>query len=230
MHFVVLQHLDIEPPALIADILVGQGHSLATIRLDLDEALPASLAGIDGVIIMGGPQSANDSHLPCIRHELAWVGKALAAGMPMLGICLGSQIMARAAGAGVGRSPLRELGWYPIYPAANDPLFAALPGGGFRVFQWHGETFTLPEGATLVATHPHVPQQAIRLGRGQYGLQFHVEVDEKIIDQWIGAGDSERTHLGEAGIARLHRETPAYLPAMQNFCRGMVLNWLKEIR
>ena len=229
MHFLILQHLDIEPPALIADVLIEQGHSLATIRLDQDEALPDTLAGIDGAIIMGGPQSANDNHLPYIRYELAWLKESLPAGLPMLGICLGAQIMAKAAGAEIGRSPLRELGWYPISPAADDPLFATLPAEGLTVFQWHGETFTLPEGATLVASHPQVPQQAFRLGRGQYGLQFHVEVDEAIIGQWIEAGDSERAYLGELGIARLQKETPTYLPAMREFCRGMVLNWLKEI-
>ena len=229
MYFVTFQHLDIEPPALIADVLLEQGHTLATIRLDLDEALPASTAGIDGIIIMGGPQSANDDHLPYIRNELAWLERALADGLPMLGICLGAQVMARAAGAEIGRSPVRELGWHPIYPAADDPLFASLSADGLTVFQWHGETFTLPKEAALVATHPGVPQQAIRLGRGQYGLQFHVEVDEKIIDQWVTAGESERAHLGEAGIARLQKETPAYLPAMRDFCRGMVLNWLRNI-
>ena len=229
MHFVVLEHLDIEPPALIADVLLEQGHTLATIRLDRNEALPETLAGIDGAIIMGGPQSANDDHLTYIRNELVWVEKALAAGLPMLGICLGAQVMAKAAGGAIGRSPVRELGWYPIYQEADDPLFAALPTEGLKVFQWHGETFTLPEGATRVAAHPEVPQQAIRLGRGQYGLQFHVEVDEEIIGRWVEAGESERAHLGEAGIARLKKETPAYLPAMRTFCRGMVLSWLNQI-
>lgn len=230
MHFVTFQHLDIEPPALIAEVLLGQGHTLATIHLDQGESLPSSLHGIDGVIIMGGPQSANDAHLPYIRQELAWLEKALAEGMPMLGICLGAQLIARAAGAGIGPSPVRELGWYPIYPAENDPLFAALPAEGLHVFQWHGETFSLPATATLVATHPDVPHQAFRLGSAQYGLQFHVEVEAPIIENWVEAGASERAHLGRNGIDSLRCQTPEYLPTMQAFCRDMTLAWLDQIK
>ena len=229
MHFVIFQHLDIEPPALIAELLLEQGHRLSIIHLDQGEPLPQSINGIEGVIIMGGPQSANDTHLPYIRQELAWLQKAIADGLPMLGICLGAQLMAGAAGAEIGPSPARELGWYPIYPAGADPLFASLPAEGLAVFQWHGETFTLPAAATLVATHPDVPQQAFRLGKSQYGLQFHVEVTEQIIEDWIEAGDSERTHLGQEGIKMLRHQTPIHLPAMQAFCREMTLAWLKSI-
>ncbi len=135
---------------------------------------------------MGGPQSANDNHLPYIRDELSWLEQRLAEGMPMLGICLGAQLMAKAAGGRVTGSPQRELGWYPVYPTADtvsDPLFAAMPESGLTVFQWHGETFSIPDRATLIASHPAVPSQAMRLGRAQYGLQFHVEVDAPLIAQ-----------------------------------------------
>jgi len=127
MNFLVLQHLDIEPPALIGDILIESGHRLTTIHLDQDEILPDA-RGYDGLIIMGGPQSANDKSNE-IRNELKWTRHALAHGLPMLGICLGAQIMAKAAGADILPSPVRELGWHPVLTtaaAAKDPLFRSI--------------------------------------------------------------------------------------------------------
>ena len=230
MHFLVIQHLDIEPPALIGEVLSDAGHQLTTIHLDQGEQLPASLTGISGVIMMGGPQSANDDS-DYIQNEVAWVKQAEERGVPMLGICLGAQIMAKAAGAEIIRSPLRELGWFPVYHTTagkDDPLFASMPEG-LGVFQWHGETFSLTDAMSLLITHPDVAAQAFRLGRAQYGLQFHIEVNEPIIERWIAHGESEREHLGIEGINILHKESTLHLKSMQQFCNVMINNWLKEI-
>ncbi|OIO72165.1 MAG: hypothetical protein AUJ57_06220 [Zetaproteobacteria bacterium CG1_02_53_45] len=229
MHFLTLQHLDIEPPALIAEAVEDAGHNLTTIRRNQGELLPSSSAGFDGIIIMGGPQSANDETAD-IKAEVEWVKQVLDQGKPVLGICLGAQIMAKAVGAEVSVSPIRELGWHPVYhttESANDPLLKDMPDG-LAVFQWHGETFSLTEAMTPVATHPDVPAQGFRLNRAQYGLQFHIEVDQTIIETWIAHDESERNHLGIEGIRLLHKDTALYLGAMQHFCRQMVLNWLEE--
>ncbi len=230
IRFLVLQHLDIEPPLLIGDTLEQLGGCLSVARPDQGEALPA-VSDVDGVIIMGGPQSANDNS-DYIQAELVWLKDAIATGMPMLGVCLGAQLMAKAAGAEIVAAPVRELGWFPVYRTAysdEDPLFGSMPDG-MRVFQWHGETFTRIDAMQLVATHPDVPAQAFRLGCGQYGLQFHVEINAAIIDQWIASGESEREHLGIDGIRQLHSDTPLHLEAMQQFCRQMVQHWLGVIR
>jgi len=232
MHFLVLQHLDIEPPALIGEILQNEGHVLHTLRMDLGEALPDDVSAYAGVIIMGGPQSANDEHLVHIRRELVWLAGCIDQGVPMLGICLGAQLMARAVGGTVSASPVRELGWFPVYPtpaASADALFSCLPDNGLTVFQWHGETFSLPDSTMLLATHPEVPAQAFRLGRGQYGLQFHVEVDEQLIGLWIEASDSERAHLGSDGIASLNQASATHMEAMRNHCRTMLRGWLETL-
>ncbi|GAV19478.1 GMP synthase (glutamine-hydrolysing) [Mariprofundus micogutta] len=230
MNFLILQHLDIEPPALIGESIEAVGHHLTTLNLDQGDALPASDSDYDGLIIMGGPQSANDNS-DYIRAELNWINTAISKGTPLLGICLGAQIIAKAAGAEVVDSPVRELGWFPVYhtnEGENDPLFKEMPDG-MAVFQWHGETFSFTDEMTPVVTHPEVPAQAFRLNKAQYGLQFHVEVTEAIIETWIAHGESERNHLGIGGIQLLHKDTALYLETMQQFCRQMVSNWLTEI-
>jgi len=230
LNFLVLQHLDIESPALIADVLKEAGHQLTTIHLYRGDTLPTAMAGIDGIIIMGGPDSANDPTTP-MQQELAWVKAAMDLGMPMLGICLGAQVMARAAGASIIPSSVRELGWFSVMvtaEAAHDPLFSLMPDA-LPVFQWHGETFTITDAMHLVATNPQVPAQAFRLARAQYGLQFHLEIDALMIASWIAYGASERDELGHEGIALLHKDTALYLDAMRDYCQRLVQAWLGEV-
>jgi len=231
MNFLVIQHLEIEPPALIAEVIRSAGHHIETVHIDSGEKLPADPTRIDGVVIMGGPQSANDSHLPYICDELIWLQQQIHNRMPMLGICLGAQLMAKACGSVITASPVRELGWYPLYPTgatAADPLFREIPGS-IQLFQWHGETFSLNQRMTLLATHPDVPAQIFRLGQAQYGLQCHIEIDRAIIAQWIEAGCSERQHLGEEGIHRLHRDTAQQLQPMQYYGRQVIRRWLQQV-
>jgi len=232
MRFLVLQHLCIEPPAQLADCLMKVGQTVETIRIDKGEAIPDSLTNYAGLIVMGGPMSANDDS-PFIKEEIALLQQAIAQNFPVLGICLGAQLLAKAAGAEILPSPERELGWYPLFPtpdSASDPLFSSLPANGLNVFQWHGETFSLPDDATLLASCPNVPNQAFRLGSCQYSLQFHVEVDAPVIQQWIDAGESERAYLRENGIRKILADTPQHLPAMRTFCDTMCNNWLKLAR
>lgn len=224
----VLQQLDIEPPALIGDILTKHGHHL-DIRHTQRDTLPESLETYCAMVVMGGPMSANDTHEACIRQQLLLLQQAISIDFPVLGICLGAQLLAKAAGASIIPSPQRELGWYPLSrtaDAANDVVFADMPEGQY-VFQWHGESFTLPKGACLLASNTDVPHQAFRLGNNQYGLQYHTEVDATLIQKWIDAGKSERQHLGDTGIARLIAENPLYLESARQWCRTMTNAWSK---
>ncbi|HXH65095.1 MAG TPA: type 1 glutamine amidotransferase [Mariprofundaceae bacterium] len=226
MRFLVLQHKDIEPPARLADGLAQAGHQIETCHVQRTP-VPGSLSGYDGLVVMGGPQSANDD-LPYIHDELALLRLAVAEDFPVLGICLGAQLLAKAGQAHITRSPVWELGWYPVFPtpaSAGDPLFSNLPEAGLRIFQWHGETFSLPAGAVLLAHHPNVPHQAFRLGRCQYGLQFHAEVDAPVIESWIEAGDDERRHLGPEGLRDI-RQHMAETGPMHAFCDALVQAWL----
>jgi len=223
----ILQQLSIEPAALLAEIVHDEGWETVPV-LAKNEPVPVALDGYAGLIVMGGPMSANDVHLDFIAAELKLLKKAIAQDFPVLGICLGSQLLAKAAGATIHAAAEHELGWYPLTPlasAADDPLFSD-SADGLDVFQWHGETFSLPEEATLLASCESVPHQAFRLGSCQYGLQFHIEVDEAIIRTWIDANDADREHLGDEGVKRMLAETPARIDHAHTFCREMTKAWL----
>ncbi|MDQ6960868.1 MAG: gamma-glutamyl-gamma-aminobutyrate hydrolase family protein [Mariprofundaceae bacterium] len=119
MRFLVLQHLDIEPPALIADCLLEAGHTLETVHIHKRDAIPGALSGYAGLIVMGGPMSANDKHLPFIGKEIHLLQQAIAQDFPVLGICLGAQLLAKAAGAkclaitsSFGVEQLKEADWF----------------------------------------------------------------------------------------------------------------------
>ena len=134
--------------------------------------------------------SANDS-LPFLQAELKLIERALREDIPVLGVCLGAQLLAKAMGARVTKNPVPEIGWMPICPteeAAGDPVLGSIRRGD-PVFQWHSETFDLPSGAVQLAYSERCSQQAFRYGQRVYGVQFHPEVDSAIIQEWL---DSDR--------------------------------------
>ena len=146
------------------------------------------LDSISGLVFMGGPMSANDD-LPNIRREIQLIEAAIAKEKPVLGICLGAQLIAKALGARVYRNPVKEIGWFPI-SWTEDAQPDRLLGGLTRpetVFHWHGETFDLPSHAVRLVESEACRNQAFRFGANAYGLQFHLEVTPKMITEWCAA-------------------------------------------
>ncbi len=226
----ILQQLACEPPALLAHILHEQRWEIVPVLVQ-ENPTPETLDAYAGMIVMGGPMSADDTHLDSIVAELKLLELAIADDFPVLGICLGAQLLAKAAGATIHTTTEQELGWYPLSPtaaAANDPVFSHLTDG-LSVFQWHGENFTLPAQATLLASCKNVPHQVFRLGTCQYGLQFHVEVNETIIRDWVNRCDSERKYLGREGVKSMLKETPKCINPAHTFCRRMTKAWIKML-
>ena len=155
----------------------------------------------DGVIVMGGPMSANDAEkIPLIREELRLIEETLKAGLPFLGVCLGSQLLAKALGMRVYRGEEKEIGWYPLWmrpEAVDDPLVGDFPPR-FEMFQWHGETFELPPGVKLLASSQRYLNQAYCYEGRAYGLQFHAEMTPEMILDWQREGQGE---IAAAGLA-----------------------------
>jgi GMP synthase (glutamine-hydrolysing) len=181
----ILRHVPFEGPGLLGDALGAAGWVIRHYDLSAGDLVP-STADADAFVILGGPMSANDP-LPYRPGELQLIRDAHAAGKPLLGICLGAQLIAMAAGARVYRNPVKEIGWFDLYwrpAAAQDCLFNGLQGSE-KVFQWHGETFDLPAGAEWLAYSDACHHQAFRLGSSTYGLQFHIEVSPSIISDWL---------------------------------------------
>jgi len=161
---------------------------------------------VRAAVVMGGPMSANDGHLhPGLDREVEWIRAALALDMPLLGICLGSQLIARAAGAAVAPGPRPEIGWLPVeVPAADDPLVGNMAPMTVAL-HWHGEAFDLPRGAVPLARSAITPVQAFRLGRA-WGVLFHPEADGALVDRWLAEPtmrDEARRAIGPDAEAAL---------------------------
>jgi fatty-acyl-CoA synthase len=180
---VVVQHVEPEGPGALEAVLQEAGVAVERCRLFAGDTLPADPAALAGLVVMGGPMSAtSDEGFSWRRAELDLLVGAATAGTPVLGVCLGAQLLALAAGGRVRRGEAGiEIGWGEIAlteEAKHDPLFHELPAT-MGVLHWHGDTIDLPPAGTLLASSSRYPAQAFRLGPSAWGLQFHVEVDDE---------------------------------------------------
>ncbi|HSB14852.1 MAG TPA: gamma-glutamyl-gamma-aminobutyrate hydrolase family protein [Bryobacteraceae bacterium] len=186
MRVLAFRHVPFEHLGLIVPALGAHGVAFEYVDLFRDASIPLDLDSAAGLIFMGGPMSVNDN-LPFLEAELRLIERAVAAGKPVLGVCLGAQLIARALGARVYRNEAKEIGWFPVHftkECAGDSLFDGF-NGPETVFHWHGETFDLPEGARLLASSDACRNQAFRWGRNVYGIQFHLEVTPEMIGDWL---------------------------------------------
>jgi GMP synthase-like glutamine amidotransferase len=179
------RHVPFEGIGRIAPLLEERGIACDYADLYQEGAAAPDIAAYDGLIFMGGPMSANDP-LPYLDRERALIARAAERGQPLLGVCLGSQLIARSLGADVHRNPEKEIGWFDLHftgDAAKDALFAGIPGPE-TVFHWHSDTWELPPGAVRLAWSRACVNQAFRAGNNIYGLQFHLEVTPAMIADW----------------------------------------------
>ena len=227
----VLQHIACEPPGAYEDVLREHDAELLRVELDEGEPLPP-LEGIDAIVAMGGPMSVNDeTEHPWLVGEKRLVAEAVSRGVPFYGACLGVQLLASSLGARVSAGAAPEVGVLPVFAteaAAHDPVFSGLAWPR-PTLQWHGDTFELPEGATLLATSPAYPHQAFRVGELAYGVQFHLEVTDEMADEWARVPEyvsaAERS-LGEGGLDRLLEEFRAGAEEMRADARTLFSRWV----
>ncbi len=186
----IFRHARSEGPGYLADFLDARHIPWKLIRIDADDPVPDNVHDFSGMVFMGGPMSVNDD-LPWVAPVLALIRNATAADIPVLGHCLGGQLMAKALGGGVGRSRVKEIGWGEVTVADRAEArrwFGDLHR--FNGFHWHGETFSIPEGAVCVLSSPYCEHQAFALGK-HLGFQCHIEMNEAMIREWCAIGSDE---------------------------------------
>jgi GMP synthase-like glutamine amidotransferase len=213
----VVQHVEPEGPYAIADALAAAGVVVDIRRVYVGERLPPDVADFDGAVVMGGPMAAHsDRGFPTRQAELDLLADAIGRGVPTMGVCLGAQLLSLAGGGRVfpGASG-PEVGFAPIHltdQAADDPLLGTLPDQ-LTVLHWHGDTFDIPPGSTHLAATSRYQAQAFRIGARAWGLQFHLEVDERAVAAFLDAFGQDALRAGTTP-AVIEKESRAALEAL----------------
>jgi GMP synthase-like glutamine amidotransferase len=229
----VLQHIPCETPGIFADVFRQHGIGTETVELDHGEALP-DWRDFDLLLVMGGPMGVGDEgpH-PWLAAEKRWIAAVVRAGMPYLGVCLGSQLLAASLGAPVGPGPAPEVGVLPVSLTPEgraDPVLSVL-GDEFPALQWHGDTFGIPDGAVRLAGSPAYPNQALRFGQAAYAVQFHLEVTGPMFAEWARVpayAAAARSALGPSGLDDLARAFAAAADSMAESAERMCARWLRH--
>ncbi len=184
----IIKHIEIEGPGSIEEFFRNTAWNLKIINLGKGEKFLDSLQDIEAIISLGGPMNVyEETRYPFLKNENAFLRKVLKEEIPVLGICLGAQLLAKACGAKIRKADTKEIGWYKVNLTDGgrcDPLFAGLPKE-LTVFEWHADTFEIPKGAQLLAESESCPNQVFRFGKNAYGMQFHIEVTPNMIETWI---------------------------------------------
>jgi GMP synthase-like glutamine amidotransferase len=231
----VFRFSDTEGPGHFATFLDAHRVPWKLVQLDCGEPVPAASEPFAGLAFMGGPMSAND--------ELAWTQPVLelmrdakTRGVPMIGHCLGGQMMSRAFGGEVRRNPVKEIGWNPV-KVEDTPTARRWFGDDlheFITFQWHGETFSLPPGAERILTGAYCPNQAYVVDDTHLGLQCHVEMTPEMIASWIASGrgeiESARASPAVQSVERITREMPERLPGLGSTADRLYARWMEKLR
>jgi GMP synthase-like glutamine amidotransferase len=226
MKALIATHHPEEGPGLLEDILRERGWKITEVGLwngnHLPDPTPFHL-----LILMGGPMSVNEEDLhPFLVQEKQFVRWWLHKGNPTVGICLGAQLIVHCLGGRVYKGPTEEIGWYDCVltkEGRRDPFLKFFPMR-FPVFQWHGETFDLPDNAILLATSDDYPHQAFSYRDSIYAYQFHVEMTERMIRGWLT--ESDMSDVKKRNILSALR---VRLPAIHEACRNFMHPFLRTI-
>jgi GMP synthase (glutamine-hydrolysing) len=223
----VLQHEPFEKLGIIADALRSRAISYQYVRSFEGQPVPRHITGIDGLIVMGGSMGVYEHHWhPFLLDEIKLIEDAIEEGKPVLGVCLGSQLVATALGAQVRKAAKKEIGWYPIRlgpVSAGDKLLGEAPPF-FTAYHWHGDIFELPRGAAPLASSELTEYQAFRYGASVYGLLFHMEATRGLVEDMVNGFAEELAEEGLDGQTILSQAT-GYLPELQEIGRRAFAGW-----
>ncbi|MGC8553187.1 MAG: type 1 glutamine amidotransferase [Phycisphaerae bacterium] len=227
-HVIVVQHVPPEGIGSIAHSLKAADIKAQTCEIFAGHAVPQAINGAAGVIIMGGPMGVyeQDRH-PFLTHELNLLRSALDANKPILGICLGSQLLAAALGSRVYPGRQKEIGWHEVKrsdAAKADKLFSDAPDA-FQAFHWHGDVFDVPQGAVPLLSSELTPCQAFRFGAAAYGLLCHLEVTQTTVAAMAETFGDELISVGGNGRTII-KKTARNLPSLQTISRRVFDQWV----
>lgn len=228
----VLQHIEVEPPGLIGEVLRSKGFELEYCHGYLGQEIPETLEAYEALVVMGGPMGVYEAdQFPFLKKEMKLIDNALKHEKPILGVCLGSQLLAYVLGAKVYPGKQKEIGWYPVElcpDASGDGLFKNVPAS-FMGFHWHGDIFDLPAGASCLAKSDLTACQAYRFGLNVYGFLFHMEVSQEMIGKW-----TERFREELVGVKinpeAILKKSAEYLKPLQGIGRAVFTQWAETIK
>lgn len=231
----VFQHVAAEPLGTLDPLIRRRGHRIRFVNFERDPDAQPDVDRYRGLVVLGGPMNVEDrAHRVHLRTELRAIERALAQDKPVLGICLGAQLLAHVLGAPVRRLPRPEIGWYDVHTTAAgraDPVLGGL-GERARLFQWHQYGFDLPPGATHLAGSEACPHQAFRAGAHAYGFQFHMEVDEALVGRWLARPDYAE-ELACAGVPHdadtIRAQTREHVQPMQAIAHRVFNGFLDQV-
>lgn len=228
----IVTHVDHEGPGYLAQVLDRNAIPYSLVAIGQGHALPERPDHFSGLVFMGGPMSVNDP-LPWIEQELSLIRNAVAASIPVLGHCLGGQLISKALGGTVTRNRVTEIGWFDVEQVASPAAvawFADLPAR-FPVFHWHGETFSLPTGATSLLRNVNCERQGFAVGN-TLALQCHIEMTEAMVRQWVTS--SPEAFVQPAGAvqhpAEIMRDLAARVANLQQVADVVYARWLSAVR
>jgi GMP synthase-like glutamine amidotransferase len=231
----VFRFSDTEGPGHFATFLDANCVPWTLVKLDEGQPVPPSSEAYSGLAFMGGPMSANDE-LPWTQPVLALMRDAVDRGVPVIGHCLGGQMLSRALGGKVTRNPVKEIGWNPVKvednATAREWFGRDLPE--FTTFQWHGDTFTIPPGGERILTGMHCPNQAYVVDGRHLGMQCHVEMTPEMIASWIGSGAGEvRDNLASPAVQpveEIQAQMPQKLPRLSATAERLYTRWARNLK
>lgn len=232
----VCQHVPHEILGTLNPLLKRAGFRIRYVNFGRHPDAQPRLDGYAGLLILGGPMSAYDDHrLPHLSIEMKLIEAAMQRNLPVLGICLGAQLVARTLGARVYANHIKEIGWYDVSPsehARQDSLFTELRESE-KIFQWHGDTFDIPKQAVHLASSRTCGNQAFRYGANVYAFQFHLEVDEPMILRWLKVPENRREIAslhGDIDPDEIHGETVRHIERLHDLSDHVFGEFIKLFR
>ena len=230
---IIFRFIAHEGPGYLGDFFTAQNITWQLVKVDEGEALPASIVAYGGMVLMGGSMSVNDN-LPWIAPILALIREAISHDIPVLGHCLGGQLMSKALGGVITKNAIKEIGWGEVNVSKNETAknwFGSIET--FNAFHWHGETFSLPQGATHVLASPYCHNQAWSIGK-HLALQTHIEITAEMVQKWCEEGADEVLESAASPAVQqaeaMQQELPLHCFFLNKVAKKVYSQWIKGLK